>query len=215
MRTIAVALCFCCFAQTTPTAENEQRDFSILVNGRDAGHSRIHIAEADGTTVATISAQVKVNLLILPYTYSVESTETWKDGKLIGLKASSVENGKHTEITASGDGGRLTLRINGHDRLVAPDVWTSSFWKLADPKYHNKAVQVLEPDTGKEYTCQLQYVGTEQLTYMKQLQSCYHFRISGGPYPVDAWFDRFHRLVRQEFVDSGHKTIMQLIDVKR
>ena len=33
--------------------------------------------------------------------------------------------------------------------------------------------------------------------------------------PVDLWYDKYHRLVRQEFTDSGHKTIVQLENVRR
>jgi hypothetical protein len=43
----------------------EHRDFSILVDGKDAGHSRITITvQNDGTTVVTASAKVKINLLL-------------------------------------------------------------------------------------------------------------------------------------------------------
>ena len=54
-----------------------------------------------------------------------------------------------------------------------------------------------------------------QIKVGSELQDCYHFRVSSAPGPIDLWFDRFHRLVRQEFTESGHKTIVQLIQVRR
>jgi hypothetical protein len=203
-------------APGAPAADAEQRDFAILVDGKEAGQSRIVITLAsDGTTVGAASARVQLSQLFINYAYHVESTETWKDGKLTSLKANATENGKRTEVVATSAGNLLRVRVNGQERAGSPEAWTSSFWKLADPRYHNKSLPVLEPDTGKEFTGQLQYLGTEPLTYLNQPQSCYHFRVSGGSYPVDVWFDRYHRLVRQEFTDSGHKTIVQLIAVKR
>jgi hypothetical protein len=196
--------------------DTEQRDYSILVDGKEAGQSRIQITvQDDGATVVVVNAQVKINQLVFNYSYHVDSTEWWKDGKLVGLKSSSAENGKHTELVAATADGKLKVRVNGRERLASQDAWPSSFWKLADARHHNKSVPVLDSDSGKEYVGQLQYVGTEQLTLLSQPQSCYRFRVTGGPYPVDVWFDRYHRMVRQEFTDSGHKTIVQLIALKR
>ena len=42
-----------------------------------------------------------------------------------------------------------------------------------------------------------------------------HFRVTGGPTPIDLWFDRYYRLVRQEFTEAGHKMIVQLVNVRR
>jgi hypothetical protein len=203
-------------AANAQEGDTEQRDFAILVDGKEAGQSHMTITvQKDGTTVVAASAQVKVSQVLFNYTYKVESTEWWKADKLTGLKAATVENGKRTEVAVTADGNWLRLKINGQERLRALEVWTSSFWKLADAKYHNKAVPILEPDSGKEFNGHLRYVGTEQLTYLNQPQSCYHFQVTGGSYPVDVWFDRYHRLVRQEFTDLGHKTIIQLTALKR
>jgi hypothetical protein len=216
---LVVALLACELAAPVLPAEvadQEQRDFAILVDGKEAGQSRVTITrQADSVTVVQASAKVKLNQLLVTYAYNVDSTEWWKDGKLTAVQAATVENGKRTEVAGAAESGRLKLRVNGLERAASADAWTASFWMLADARYHNKAVPVLEPDTGKEYMGQLQYVGTEQLTLLRQPQSCYHFRVSGGPYPVDVWFDRYHRLVRQEFTDTGHKTIVQLVAIKR
>src|SRR5437868_6606552 len=94
-------------AQPAPrahAADIEQRDFAILVNGKEAGQSRITITvDNDGATVVAVSAKVKLSQLFINYSYNVESTEWWKAGKLTGLRASSVENGKSNEVVAAGD----------------------------------------------------------------------------------------------------------------
>ncbi len=218
-RSVALFSLFLLFAYSAATAwagDTEQREFTILVDGKDSGQSQISITvENDGTTVVTANAQVKTTHLLIQTLFKIESTEWWKQDRLTALKANSVDNGRKTELTATSDGMRLNIKLNKRDFVGSVDDWPNSFWKLPDARFHNKSIPVLETDTGKEYTCQLQYVGTEQLTYLNQPQSCYHFKVTGGPSPVDAWFDRHHRLVRQEFVDSGHKVIMQLISIKR
>ena len=99
--------------------------------------------------------------------------------------------------------------------MIKPDTLTSSYWKLADKRFHNNAVPILEVDSGKEFNSELKYIGTVKQKVGNDLQECYHFRVSSAPGPVDLWFDRYHRLVRQEFTESGHKTVVQLINIRR
>ena len=105
--------------------------------------------------------------------------------------------------------------VNGLDRYIKPETWPNSYWKLADARFYNKQIPILECDTGKEFTCQLKYVDSQNLKVGKDVQECYHFRVSAAPGPVDLWFDRYHRLVKQEFTESGHKTIVQLVTIRR
>lgn len=197
-------------------AEREQREFVIYVNGKEAGQSTMVINQQDdGLTHVSAHVNVKFQQLVLTYNFAVESAEWWRDGKLVGLKCQASENGKKTDAVLSAENGQLRGRVNSQERMFPAEVWTSSFWKLPDAKYHNKTLPVFEADTGKEYQGQLQYVATEQLTFMNRAQSCYRFRVTGGATTTDLWFDQHHRLVRQEFVELGHKTIVQLTNIRR
>ena len=197
--------------------DEESREFTVFVDGKDAGNSRMKlIQKADGTSYMSSTVDVKFrHLLVLDYTLKIDTQEWWKEGKLIGMKTTCAENGKKTEVTVAVDGKQLRLRVNGQERQIKPDVWTTSFWKLADARFHNKQIGILEVDTGKEFNCELKYMGADKLKVAGDFQECYHFRVSAAPGPVDLWYDRYHRMVRQEFTESGHKTIVQLIKVSR
>jgi Family of unknown function (DUF6134) len=199
-----------------PAEEHEQREYAVFIDGKEAGQTTIDINQQDdGVTHVATRASVKVQRLIIQYNLTIESAEQWREGRLVGLKSQTKENGKVTNIAVSVEGNQLRASINGKDRFLPAGVWTSTFWKLPDAKYHNKELALFEIDTGKEFTGQLQYVGTEQLTILNKLLPCYHFRYTGGASPTDLWFDSQHRLVRQEFVEMGHRTIGQLIRVTR
>ena len=43
----------------------------------------------------------------------------------------------------------------------------------------------------------------------------HHFLVRGGPTPAELWFDKYHRIVRQESIEFGHKTIVQLVNTRR
>jgi hypothetical protein len=196
--------------------DTEQREFSIFVDGREAGQSNMTITvKEDGTTVMTATARVNIRKLIFNYSFSIDSMEVWKNGKLIGMQNRAVEDGKKTDVDAIFEGNQLKLKINGKEKVINPEVWISSYWKLADKKFHNQKVPIIDSDTGKEMTGDLAYVATEQIIIKSQPQNCYHFRVTGIEVPIDLWFDRYHRLVRQEFTESGHKTIVQLNNIKR
>src|SRR5207244_305039 len=107
-------------------------------------------------------------------------------------------------------------RVNAMERVIRGDVWVNSFWKLADARFHNAAVPVLDADTGREFNGNLQYVGPEQITVANLPMKCYHFRVTGGPAPEDhLWFDESHRLVRREFVEQGHRLVVHATSIRR
>jgi hypothetical protein len=196
--------------------DTETREFSVFVDGKEAGMSRMTILQKDdGSAYLSANVDVKFRHLILDYTLKLETQEWWKNGRLVGMKTTGNDNGKKVDVSLVADNNAIRMRVNGKDLQIRPDVWTTTYWKLADARFHNKQVPILEADTGKEYNCELKFVGNEKLKVGPQLQDCYHFLVAAAPGPVDLWYDRYHRLVRVEFTESGHKTIVQLVNVKR
>jgi hypothetical protein len=198
--------------------DTEVREFSIFVDGKEAGSSRMTIIQKDdGASYMSATLDVKFrHLLIIDYAINLRTQEWWKNGKLIGMETVSTENGKKTEVTVGLDKkNNLGMRINGKETALKADIWTNSYWKLADARFHNKQVPILEVDTGKEFNTDLKYVGVEKIKVGGQLIDCYRFLVAAAPGPIDLWYDKYHRLVRQEFTESGHKTIVKLETIKR
>ena len=206
------------FASSLPAFadDTEHRDFSIYIDGKDAGVSRMTIVQKDdGTTYMSGSVDVKFRHLLIDYTLKIQAQEWWKDGKLTGLKTIGTDNNKKVDVTVASENNQLRMRVNGKDSMLRPDIWTSSYWKLADARFHNKQVPIVDIDTGKEFTSELKYIGAEKVPVGGKFEDCYHFRVTAPVGPIDLWFDRYHRLVRQEFTELGHKTIVQLTHVRR
>ena len=203
--------------QTARAADTEYRDYAITVDSKPSGSSQISITrQTDGSFTVNCQAVVRITQVFFKYEFTTQTSEVWKEGRLMSLKASTNDNGKKVVMTASALGPSLRVQVNNQpERPARPDVWTNSFWKLADAKFHNKEVPILEEDTGKEFTGRLTYIGTDKLTVANQQQDCYHFRLSGGANPVELWFDRYHLLVKQDFVESGQRTIIQISNIRR
>ncbi len=92
--------------------------------------------------------------------------------------------------------------------------WTTSFWQLPPPTSQSHAVTLLGCGDGQERSSQLQYVGTEKIKIKVggQEQTCSHYRVMRDV-PHELWYDGQERLVRQEWVSSGHRTVLELVRV--
>src|SRR5262245_36065470 len=194
----------------------EYRDYVVTVDGKDSGKTHVTITDQDdGTLVMAAKAAVRVNKGVFSYSYDVQATEWWKGDRLVGIKISANDNGTRMELSGAADGNQLRLKVNARERLLRQDLWVNSFWKLADSRYHNNSVPVLDADTGREYVGQLKYIGAEKITVGKQPAKTYHFRVSGGPLTHDLWYDESHRLVRHEFTEKGQRVVVHMVAVRR
>ena len=195
----------------------ETRDYTIFIKDKAAGRSSLRIVtKADGTEEMTGAAEAATKIAFVSYSYKAETTEIWKDGKLVKLHTAAVEDGKAMTVSAVSDGKQLLLQIGGKNAgAVNPESWVSSYWKLADKKFHNKQVPIIDSDTGKEMVGNLKYLGTEPVKVGPKVEDCYLFHVTGIPNDIKLWFDRHHRLVRQEFTEKGCHTIIQLDGIKR
>ena len=202
--------------QRAAADETETRQFAVQVDGKPAGQYTMTITKSDGG-VESMSAQanVRVKHLFGTYVYTYQGTESWKNGRLQQLQSNTSDDGKRFEVQVTAEGNALRVRANGQERTARADAWPTTHWKLLPSDYHNKAVTLIDADTGKEINGHLQYVGVQQLTLGGQAQSCYHFRVTGGPSPVDLWYDGGYRLVRQEFTVEGHRTAFYLSGLRR
>ncbi len=196
-------------------ADQETRDFSVKIDRKPAGSYRMTIARRDdGSQVMSGRASVKLSYLIYTYRYSYQGTEVWKNGQLAQLQSTSNDDGKRSSVTAVSSGAVLQVRANGSPKTVPADAWTTTYWRLPEARLRNHAITLLDADTGKELHGTLQFVGTQQLAAAGQTQNCSHYRLSGD-LQVELWYDAQERLVRQEAVEDGHRTLLELLQIIR
>ncbi len=195
--------------------DTEVRDYAVQVDGKSVGSNQLVITDrADGSTVVSNRSNVQVRMLIT-YTFSYEGTEVWQKNRLLRLDARCNDNRKQYAVNAALDNNALRLRVNDTERVVPVESWSTSYWKLPESKYFNQAIPVVDAGKGEFINGKLDYLGTEQRAVNGQPQNLYHFRVTGGRSPVDLWYDAQHRLVRREFMALGHRTVMELVGIRR
>jgi hypothetical protein len=234
----AVALAFFGMAGAKSTAaeprtlERETREFKVSVDGKGRGKCTIEISRReDGSDRMQIDAALSFNYVVYEYRYLSVGTEVWKDGRLVRLENMADYNGTKYVVAAKADQKGLRVTVNDKSSQVEPDVWTTSYWRLPNrlaqlnaagasaivptggrrPARKGSAVTIalLDSDKGVRLKGLVQRVGDETITVAGEKVACTHFKI-GGDVKVEVWYDADQRLVRQETVDSGHKTVMEL-----
>lgn len=192
----------------------ETRDYGIRVDGKPAGEYHTTVRKDNGTVTVTSQAEVRVRVLLINYSYSFRGSEVWKDGRLQRLESTTNDDGKRFAVTAWVDGKELRVKSNGQERATRPDVWTTTYWRPPEARYRNQGVPLLDVDTGRDIRATLQFVGVNSINAAGQMLNCSHYRVLGGV-QVDLWYDPQDRLVRQESIEDGHRTLIELTRVGR
>jgi hypothetical protein len=198
-----------------PSAGAEVRKFAIHVDGKRVGDYRMEIkAGKDGKLAMSAQAKVKVSYPLYTYRYSYEGVEEYQAGQLCSLRSRAYDDGKRyrVEVRTAPDG--LHINTNGHERIGPRGAWTTSYWRLP-PEPPGGIVTLLDSDTGKEVVGQLRRVGQEEIRVAGLAQPCSHYLLNRSGSPVDLWYDAQDRLVRQDYLEDGHRTVLELYKILR
>lgn len=215
--------------------ERQTREFKVSVDGKERGKCVMKIARRDdGSERLQIDSRLSFNYLVYEYRYSSVGTEVWKGGRLVDLDNTADFNGKKYAVKAKSGAKELKVTVNGKASPAKADAWVTSYWQLPehlavpDPaakepivpaggprpsaKPEPRLVPLLDSDKGRALHGKLQRVGEETLRIAGRRESVTHYRVSGDV-EVELWYDASRRLVRQESVDEGHKTQLELLKI--
>lgn len=230
--TLACWGCWTANAAEPHTERLETRQFKVSVDGKQRGKCTMQIRRRDdGADQVHIDAGLTFNFVVYEYRYHSTGTEVWKDDRLLELENASDFNGTKYAVKARSASNGLSATVNGKKTQLDPDVWATSYWRLpehvaqkvsaagntvvpasgnrASAKKSPHAVSLLDSDKGQQLRGEMTHVGDETITLAGKRKTCAHYRIS-GPVEVELWYDASRRLVRQETVESGHKTLLEL-----
>lgn len=195
--------------------EQHSREFQISIDGKPRGSQTITITRhSDHSEVVHGQAEVVMNFVVYRYRYFSVGSETWKDGKLIGLTNEADFNGDKYVIRGSLAEQVLQYKVNGESRRAPTDIWAASYWREPEAARVGKKVRVLDTDKGRQLFATLERVGSETITAEAAQTKATHYRMRGDV-EVDVWYDRHGCLAKQESVESGHRTQLELVRIRR
>lgn len=196
------------------SADVEQRDFSISVDGKAAGSYSMTIEKRDdGVTVQAGRADVRLRVFLKNFVYTYSGKELWKDGRLLSVEANTNDDGTRYQLRASMTQRGIDVVVNGRLSQAPADAWTMSYWQLP-PQNQRNDLSLLDVDSGRILKGKLGYVGKTAMTIDGKPVDVFQFQLRGNA-SADLWYDRSDRLVRQETIEEGHRTILELVRITK
>lgn len=216
--------------------EDQTREFRVSVDGKERGKCTMRIDRRDdGADRLRVDSQLRFNYVVYEYKYASTGTEIWKEGRLIELDNSSDYNGTRYAVKAEIGTKKLQVTVNGKPTHFAePDAWVTSYWHLPRHLVHpgevpregvvpaggptplaaskTQIVPLLDSDQGRALRGELRFVGDEPIVVAGDRKTAHHYRVTGDV-KANLWYDASLRLVRQESVDQGHETTLELIRI--
>ena len=168
----------------------------------------------DGAIAFSCDTDVRVGGIISFYKYSYRGKEWWKDGRLQHFESKCSDDGKPCTVTATAAADGLHVRVNGAEHVASADAWLSSYWAQPDAKLDGQTVPIIDADCGRDLQAKVDFIGAEKKTLAGQEQTVQHVRLTGKAVGIDLWYDEAQRLVRQEWVEDGHRTVVELSGVR-
>jgi Family of unknown function (DUF6134) len=204
-----------CFAAEPEVVERHTREFRVFVDGKPRGVQTMTISRHnDKSEVMQGEVDVQLNFVVYKYRYSSTGTETWKDGRLVRLTNEANYNGDKYSVEALAVEQALHYEVNGEKQKAPADILVASYWREPDAKRVGRQVRLLDSDKGRQMAATMERVGPVAIKVDATEVPTTRYRIRGDV-DVDVWYDRSGFIVRQESVESGHKTLLELTKIRR
>jgi hypothetical protein len=190
--------------------EGETRTFAVTVDKEPAGEYQMTIQDKDGSVTMTCNAKIKVTkYMVYTYKYTYQGTEVWKDNQLQQFSSTCDDDGKKYAVTAKRKGKALALRMGSKESEASASAWLTTYWHLPDAKLRAGKLTLIDADTGKLLAAKLEKMGSEKIKAGSSNIVCNHYRLTGDV-KVDLWYDSQDRLIREEFDEDGHHTVLSM-----
>jgi hypothetical protein len=197
-------------------ADSETRLFKIKIDGKAAGEMTMNITKAeDGSITTSIDTELTVNAyLVFTYRYSFHGKEVWKDGALLKIESSTNDNGTRYSMLAVKEGPGMRVRVNNQEKISRGEAWATTFWCLPDPAKRKGLIPLIDAESGKDVDGNLQFQGQQQTSIAGQNVNVNKYKVFSKS-NTDLWFDGTDRIVKQSWLEDGHKVEVEMSSLKR
>lgn len=176
--------------------------FKVLRKGKDFGtHTVTFDVSSDTEFTATSSVELKAGLgPITLFKYELDTTETWKDGKLVGLSGKTNDDGDDEYVQASADGDTLTIDGSAYSGTAPLGIIPSSHWNIGEV-FSN---QILSTESGELLDVSVEKIGRDTVSVGGEKVDATHYRLVSD-LTVDLWYDEQSRWVKLGFEARGQQ----------
>ena len=156
-------------------------------------------SEGNFTVVSDVDLKAGLGPITM-FRYSLDATETWKDGKLVALEGTTNDDGDDKSVTASLDGDALLVNGSAYSGNAPAGIIPSSHWNMLQAY----STRILSTESGELLDTEVTRLGEETLTIDGQSVPTTRYRLKSD-LTVDLWYDDQGRWVQLSFEARGQK----------
>lgn len=174
--------------------------YNVLRKGKPFGEHNLFF-EPDGENGFTVTNDIELTAKIGPitvYSYRHNSTETWQDSQLVGLKAQTRKEGNDLEASANLTQNGLSVMGTNYTGVYPADIVPASHWNVGQ-LYSTK---MLSTEGGQALDVVVQNLGRETITVAGKSLKTTKYKLS-SELDVNLWYDDAGRWVKLDFVARG------------
>lgn len=174
--------------------------FDVLRQGKPFGS---HIVRFDVAPDGTLEAHTDVKLRaglgpIQLYSYDLQATERWQDGRLVELDGQVNSDGKKGSVTARADGDVLEVDGTAFDGTVPDTIIPASHWNIAETRTNT----LLSSENGQLIDVSVKPLGREILNVTGTTVETNKFLLDSD-IDVTLWYDDAGRWLKLSFTARG------------
>lgn len=184
--------------------ESANLRFKVFLDQDQIGEHSFDIRALGEKAQVSSRASFDINFWIFTaYRYRHQSQETWQDGCLQTIDASTDDNGKDYRVRGGEAGGSLDLAVNGESRRLPGCVMTFAYW---DRDFLQQD-RLLNPQTGELVPVQVEAQGIESVTFGGEDIAAARYRLVTEELELVLWYSDAHGWIGLESDTGKGKTL--------
>jgi hypothetical protein len=166
-------------------AAAEAWNFTVFLDGKPIGHHDFTLTSQDMNREMKSDARFDARFYaIFSYHYAHDAVEHWDGNCLIGLAASTDDDGKKSSVNAVRQDNALMVSGPNGPMQYQGCVMTFSYW---NPQMLKQS-HLLNPQTGEVEAVRIEPLGKELITVRGAQVNANHYRVSGPKHPINLWY---------------------------
>ncbi len=196
------------YADPNPMPRDGERiEFDVYRQGDTRfGVHEVEFSRDGQDVIAEVNIRLRAGLgPVTVFRYEHNSTERWRDGKLLGLSGRTLKDGETFDLQAQLDGDAIEVdgrdpEFNPVDLELEPTILSSSHWH----GYPVEMERMLNTEHGTVMDTEVTFVGETQIEGDGGMITVDHYRLASD-LTVDLYYDQNGRWAGCEFEARGQR----------
>ena len=171
------------FASATDATRNWR--FDVLLDGKEIGYHEFQVRDDGSTQVLETEASFDVKFLFFnAFRYRHRNTETWSDGCLSRVDATTDSNGKLQTVNGRRADGSFAVRWTDGESALPVCVQSFAYWNPGILE----ATRLLNTQTDEYEDVTVSFVSTDEVVVDDEPVNALRYRLSAKGGDITLWY---------------------------